>query len=493
MAALLAVRVFVYPYAMTSLHTDLSIDGTWRAAGDGTRFAVHEPATGAELATVADATVDDGLAAVAAAQAAAASWATAAPRRRSDVLRRAFELMLARADHLAELIVRENGKPIAEARGEVSYAAEFFRWFSEEAVRLDGRLATAPGGGNRLLVTHQPIGVALLVTPWNFPAAMATRKIGPALAAGCTVVLKPATETPLTALAVAAILAEAGAPAGVVNVVPTSRNAAVVSAMLADARVRKLSFTGSTEVGRLLLAQAAQRVVKCSMELGGNAPFVVFADADLDAAVAGAMLAKMRHNGEACTAANRFYVERPVAEAFSRQLAAAMGALKMGNGLDPAVRVGPLVDGATRAKVSRLVEAAVAAGARVCTGGAPAPGPGFFYPATVLDRVAPDSPILAEEIFGPVAPVVAFDDGDEAIRLANATEAGLVSYVYTRDLARGLRVAEALEAGMVGINRGLVSDPAAPFGGMKQSGLGREGGPEGILEYTETKYIAVQW
>ena len=478
---------------MDDLRTELSIDGAWRAAADGARFAVHEPATGAELARVADATEADGLAAVAAAHAAAGAWAAAPPRQRSDVLRRAFELMLGRADHLADLIVRENGKPIAEARGEVVYAAEFFRWFSEEAVRLAGRFATAPGGANRMLVTHQPIGVALLVTPWNFPAAMATRKIGPALAAGCTVVLKPATETPLTALAVAAILAEAGVPPGVVNVVPTTRNAEVVAAMLADARVRKLSFTGSTEVGRLLLAQAARRVVKCSMELGGNAPFVVFADADLEAAVAGAMIAKMRHNGEACTAANRFYVERPVAEEFSRRLAAAMGALKMGNGLDPEVRVGPLVNEATRAKVSRLVDAAIGAGARVCTGGVRPDGPGFFYPATVLDRVAADSPILAEEIFGPVAPVVAFDDADEAIRLANATEQGLVSYVYTRDLARGLRVADALEAGMVGINRSLVSDPAAPFGGMKQSGLGREGGPEGILEYTDTKYIAVQW
>ncbi|MFN8642435.1 MAG: NAD-dependent succinate-semialdehyde dehydrogenase [Candidatus Binatia bacterium] len=478
---------------MDDLRTELSIDGTWRPAADGARFAVHEPATGAELAQVADATVADGLAAVAAAHDAARAWAATAPRQRSDVLRRAFELMLARADRLAELIVRENGKPIAEARGEVAYAAEFLRWFSEEAVRLNGRLATAPGGGNRMLVTHQPVGVALLVTPWNFPAAMATRKIGPALAAGCPVVLKPATETPLTALALAAILAEAGAPRGVVNVVPTARNAAVVAAMLADARVRKLSFTGSTAVGRLLLAQAAQRVVKCSMELGGNAPFVVFADADLDAAVAGALVAKMRHNGEACTADNRFYVERPAAEDFSRRLATAMGELKMGNGLDPDVRVGPLVNEATRAKVTRLVDAAIGAGARLRTGGVRPDGPGFFYPATVLDRVASDSPILAEEIFGPVAPVVAFDDADEAIHLANATEAGLVSYVFTRDLARGLRVAEQLDAGMVGINRGVVSDPAAPFGGMKQSGLGREGGPEGILEYTETKYIAAQW
>jgi len=483
----------VYRPRMVALRTQLTIAGAWCDASDGVRFPVHEPATGALLAEVADATVADGLAAVAAAHAAQPAWAAAAPRHRSEVLRGAFERMLARADGLAELIVRENGKPLAEARGEVAYAAEFFRWYAEEAVRLDGRFATAPGGGNRILVTQQPIGVALLVTPWNFPAAMATRKIGPALAAGCAVVLKPATETPLTALAVAEVLADAGVPAGVVNVVPTTRNAAVVAAALDDARVRKLSFTGSTEVGRLLLAQAAQRVVKCSMELGGNAPFIVFADADLDAAIDGALIAKMRHNGEACTAANRFYAERPVAAEFSRRLAAAMAALPMGNGLDPAVRVGPLVDAATRAKVARLVAAAVAAGARVLTGGRQPEGAGFFYPATVLDQVAPDSPILAEEIFGPVAPVVAFDDEAQVIRLANASQHGLVSYLYTRDLARGLRVAEALESGMVGVNRGVVSDPAAPFGGMKQSGIGREGGHDGILEYTETKYIAVQW
>jgi succinate-semialdehyde dehydrogenase/glutarate-semialdehyde dehydrogenase len=360
-------------------------------------------------------------------------------------------------------------------------------------VRLDGRLSTAPGGGNKMLVLHQPIGVALLVTPWNFPAAMATRKIGPALAAGCAVVLKPASETPLTALAVAALLAEAGVPPGIVNVVPTTRNAELVAAALRDARVRKLSFTGSTEVGRLLLAQAAERVVKCSMELGGNAPFIVFADADLDAAVQGALIAKLRHNGEACTAANRFYVERPALEAFADKLAAAFGEMKMGNGLDPSVRIGPLVDAATRDKVVRLVDAAVDAGARVRCGGAAPRGPGFFYPATVLDAVQPDSPILAEEIFGPVAPLVPFDDEAEVVRLANASEHGLVSYLYSGDLARGLRLAEALEAGMIGVNRGLVSDPSAPFGGVKQSGVGREGGHEGVLEYTETKYIAVAW
>ena len=469
--------------------TDLFIGGEWRS-GD-CRFEVHEPATGEVLKTVADAGVDDALGALGAAHAAQPGWAALPARQRSDALRRAFELMVARADALAELIVRENGKPIAEARGEVLYAAEFFRWFSEEAVRLDGRLAVAPSGTNRVMVMHQPIGVALLITPWNFPAAMATRKIGPALAAGCAVVLKPASETPLTALAVAACLAEAGVPRGVVNVVPTTRNAEVVRALLRDSRVRKLSFTGSTEVGKLLLAQAAERVVKCSMELGGNAPFIVFADADLDAAVEGAVIAKMRHNGEACTAANRFYVEQPIAAEFTRRLTAAMAALKMGNGLDPEVRVGPLVDAATLEKVERLVDAAVSAGARAQTGGRRAPGRGFFYPATVLDRVAPDSPILREEIFGPVAPIVTFSAVDDVLRLANDTDSGLVAYVYTRDLAAGLRVAEALECGMVGLNRGLVSDPSAPFGGTKQSGLGREGGHEGLLEFTETKYIAV--
>jgi len=471
----------------------LLINGDWRPASGDARFAVDDPATGDVLATVADASIDDALAALAAAHTAQPAWAALAPRQRSDVLRRAFELMLARADALAELIVRENGKPIAEARGEIAYAAEFFRWYSEEAVRLDGRLTTAPGGANRMMVLHQPIGVALLVTPWNFPAAMATRKIGPALAAGCSVILKPAGETPLTALAIGAMLAEAGVPPGVVNIVTTTRNAEVGSALLRDPRVRKLSFTGSTEVGRALLAQAAERVVKCSMELGGNAPFIVFADADVEAAIEGAMVAKMRHNGETCTAANRFYVEQSLAAEFTRRLSAVMGGLKMGNGLDPSVQIGPLVDAATRAKVTRLVDAAVGAGARVQTGGALPSGPGFFYPPTVLDRVAPDSPILAEEIFGPVAPIVTFTDTDEVVRLANATEQGLVSYVYTRDLTRGLRVAEALEAGMVGLNRGVVSDPAAPFGGMKQSGIGREGGHEGLLEFTETKYIAVAW
>jgi succinate-semialdehyde dehydrogenase/glutarate-semialdehyde dehydrogenase len=401
--------------------------------------------------------------------------------------------MTERADELARLMVAENGKALTDARGEVAYAAEFFRWYSEEAVRLAGSVQTAPSGANRILVVYQPVGVSVLITPWNFPAAMATRKIGPALAAGCPVILKPASETPLTALRLAQLLAEAGVPDGVVNVVPSTRSGAMVSAMVRDPRVRKLSFTGSTEVGRSLLALAAESVVNCSMELGGNAPFVVFADADLDAAIAGAMVAKMRNAGEACTAANRFYVEAPVAEEFARRLAETMGALRLGPGHEPDVQVGPLVNAATRDKVDALVKATVAAGATVLTGGAPAEGPGYFYPPTVLASVPADAPVLREEIFGPVAPVVAFDTEEEAVRLANDTEFGLVSYVYTRDLARGLRVSEALEAGMVGLNRGLVSDPAAPFGGVKQSGIGREGGHHGLLEFTESKYIAVDW
>jgi len=471
----------------------LFIGGEWRGACDGRRFAVHDPATGDGIAEVADAAPEDGLDAVAAARAAQPAWAALAPRQRADVLRRAFERTAAASEDLARLIVRENGKALAEARSEALYAAEFHRWYSEEAVRLRGEFAVAPAGTNRMLVLHQPIGVALLITPWNLPAAMVTRKIAPALAAGCAVVLKPASETPLTALALVAILREAGVPPGVVNLVPTSRNAEVASAILADERVRKLSFTGSTEVGRLLLAQASRRVVKCSMELGGNAPFLVFADADLEAAVAGAMVAKIRHNGEACTAANRFYVEEAVAEAFTDKLARAMGELVMGNGLEAGVQVGPLVDRATHAKVCRLVDAALAHGAEARIGGRPADGPGYFYPPTVLAGVRPDSPILAEEIFGPVAPVVTFRHEADAIAMANDVEHGLVSYVYTRDLARGLRVAEALETGMVGLNRGLVSDPAAPFGGVKQSGLGREGGREGLLEFTETKYIAFDY
>jgi succinate-semialdehyde dehydrogenase/glutarate-semialdehyde dehydrogenase len=474
-------------------HTDLFIGGRWLPSGDGRRFAVGDPATGQVLATVADAGVEDGSAAVGAAHDALPTWSATPPRRRAEVLRRCYELMTERAEHLAELIVRENGKALPDARAEVAYAAEFFRWFAEEAVRAAGEVHTAPAGTNRILVLRQPIGVCLLVTPWNFPAAMATRKIGPALAAGCTVVLKPASETPLTALALAALLAEAGVPDGVVNVLPSRRSGLVVAAMLHDPRVRKLSFTGSTEVGRRLLHEAADNVVCTAMELGGNAPFLVFDDADLDAAVTGALLAKMRNGGEACTAANRFYVQRGVADRFVAAFARAMAELRMGPGLDDQVAVGPLVNADSRDKVAALVAQAVAAGATVVTGGAVPAGAGYFYPPTVLTDVPESASILTEEIFGPVAPVVVFDSEEQAIQSANATEYGLVSYVYTSDLARGLRVSEALESGMVGLNRALVSDPAAPFGGVKQSGIGREGGHDGLLDYLETKYIAVSW
>ncbi|WP_329063490.1 NAD-dependent succinate-semialdehyde dehydrogenase [Amycolatopsis sp. NBC_01480] len=472
---------------------ELFIGGGWKPSADGARITVIDPATADPVTTVANGTVEDGLAAVDAAATALPEWSATAPRARADILLRAFTLMHERAEELAELIVRENGKALPDARGEVTYAAEFFRWYAEETVRVAGTVQTAPGGANRILVLRQPIGVSVLVTPWNFPAAMATRKIAPALGAGCTVILKPASETPLTALAIAAILEEAGAPAGTVNVVPSTRSGAVVGAMLEDPRVRKLSFTGSTEVGRKLLHAAAESVVSASMELGGNAPFLVFDDADLDAALDGAMVAKMRNGGQACTAANRFFVQRGVAEDFARRLAERMGALRVGPGTEAGVELGPLVNAEAVAKVSELVEGTVGAGARVLVGGKRPQGTGFYYPATVLAGVPAGAPVLAEEIFGPVAPIVTFDTEDEAVRLANDTEHGLVSYVYTGDLARGLRLAEALESGMVGLNRGLVSEPAAPFGGVKQSGLGREGGHEGLLEYTESKYVAVTW
>ncbi|BAL90336.1 putative succinate-semialdehyde dehydrogenase [Actinoplanes missouriensis 431] len=475
------------------METELFIGGKWVPASSSSRFDVLDPATGDTIASVADGSEADAIAAVDAAAAAGPAWAATPPRVRAEVLRKAFTLMTERADELAKLISLENGKALVDAKGEVTYAAEFFRWYSEEAVRAEGALATAPSGANRILVTRQPVGVCVLVTPWNFPAAMATRKIGPALAAGCTMILKPASDTPLTALAMAAILAEAGVPDGVVNVLPSRSSGKVVSQMLRDSRVRKLSFTGSTEVGRILLAQAAENVVNTSMELGGNAPFLVFADADLDAAIEGAMIAKMRNGGEACTAANRFFVESSIADEFSRRLAQRMSALVVGPGTDEKTQVGPLVNEDTVAKVDGLVRSALDAGAEAVTGGSRPEGPGFYYPPTVLTGVAPDSAILREEIFGPVAPIVTFTSEDEAVRLANDTEYGLVAYVYTGDLARGLRVSEAIEAGMVGLNRGLVSDPAAPFGGVKQSGIGREGGHEGLLEYLESKYIAVSW
>jgi succinate-semialdehyde dehydrogenase/glutarate-semialdehyde dehydrogenase len=472
--------------------TGLLIGGQWSAGRRGV-LPVNNPATEEPIAEVADASVEDAMDAVGAAADALPGWAATAPRERGQCLRRAFELMNERAESLARLMVLENGKALPDARGEITYAAEFFRWYAEEAVRNDGVLSVAPSGANRILVQHQPVGVSVLITPWNFPAAMATRKIGPALAAGCTVVLKPAKETPLTALAIAGILAEAGVPDGVVNVLPTSKPGPMTEAMLADPRVRKLSFTGSTEVGRALLKTAADTVTNCSMELGGNAPFLVFEDADIDEAVKGAYLAKMRNGGEACTAANRFYVHESVASEFSAKLAARLAAVRLGPGLDDGVELGPLVNADTRDKVAGLVEAATKDGSRVVLGGH-APGrKGYFYEATVLDDVPVDAGILGQEIFGPVAPIVRFTSQAEAIALANGTEYGLVSYLYSADLRRALQVAEALEAGMVGINRGVVSDPAAPFGGVKQSGLGREGGHDGLLEFTETKYIAVDW
>jgi succinate-semialdehyde dehydrogenase / glutarate-semialdehyde dehydrogenase len=472
--------------------TGLLIGGHW-GAGRGGMLPVTDPATEDVIAEVASATPEDALDAVTAAHDALPGWAALPPRERGECLRRAYELMIGRAEALARLMVVENGKALKDARGEITYAAEFFRWYSEEAVRNEGSLGLAPSGANRIMVVRQPVGVSVLVTPWNFPAAMATRKIGPALAAGCTVILKPAKETPLSALAIGALLHEAGVPEGVVNVLPATKPGPLVAAMLADPRVRKLSFTGSTEVGRALLRTAADTVTNCSMELGGNAPFLVFEDADLDAAVEGAFLAKMRNGGEACTAANRFYVHDAVAGEFTARLADRLSGLSVGPGLEDGVDLGPLVNSDTRSKVASLVESATKDGGRLVIGGQVPDRRGYFYPPTVLDDVPRGAGILDEEIFGPVAPVVRFTDQADAIAQANSTEYGLVSYLYTRDLRRALQVAEALETGMVGINRGVVSDPAAPFGGVKQSGLGREGGHDGLLEFTETKYIAVDW
>jgi succinate-semialdehyde dehydrogenase/glutarate-semialdehyde dehydrogenase len=476
--------------AATSTQTDLLIGGTWRPAGDGARIDVLDPATGDVLAAVADASAEDALAAVDAAEAAAPGWAATAPRERAEILRRGFELMRAREDEITAAITAEMGKPLAEARGEAAYAAEFLRWFAEEAVRAEGEYAIAPGGAARILVLPQPVGIAVLVTPWNFPAAMATRKLGPALAAGCTAIVKPATETPLTTLLIVSLLEEAGLPPGVVGVLTTSRPRQVVATMVDDPRVRKLSFTGSTEVGRELLALAARSVVNVSMELGGNAPFLVLEDADVDAAVAGAMAAKLRNGGEACTAANRFLVHESVAERFTDALVAAMAAVRVGPGTEPGIELGPMINAAAVDKIDALVEDARDRGARVRTGGQRLDRPGWFYPPTVLDRVAPGSAILRDEVFGPVAPLTTFTDEHAAIAAANDTEHGLVAYVFSRDLRRAMRVGEALETGMVGLNRGVVSDPAAPFGGVKQSGVGREGGSHGLREFLEPKYFS---
>ncbi len=471
--------------------TGLWIAGSWREATGGGRIDVEDPSTGEVIATVADATAADGVEALDAAVAAQADWAAVPPRDRGEILRRAFDMITSRADDLALLMTLEMGKPVAESKAEITYAAEFFRWFSEEAVRIAGRWSTAPNGASRLLTMKQPVGPCLFITPWNFPMAMGTRKIGPAIAAGCTMVVKPASLTPLSMLALADLLSEAGLPDGVLNVVTTSRTGEVMEPLIRDPRLRKLSFTGSTEVGRKLVEQSAEQLLRVSMELGGNAPFVVFGDADVDAAVEGAMLAKMRNTGEACTAANRFLVHESVADEFTSRLADRMGAMAIGRGSEDGTKVGPLVDAATRDKVSDLVEDARDRGATVLCGGSAVDGPGYFYPPTVLAEVPADARILHEEVFGPVAPVVTFTTDDEAVEAANDTEFGLVAYVFTRDLQRALRVVERLETGMVGLNAGVVSNPAAPFGGVKHSGFGREGGAEGIEEYLETKYVGI--
>jgi succinate-semialdehyde dehydrogenase / glutarate-semialdehyde dehydrogenase len=483
----------MYENLLADVPTDLWIDGKWRKASDGARFDVIDPATENVITSVASASLEDAKAAVDAAQHAMAGWAGRKPRERAEVLRKAYEVIMAQAERLAKLITLENGKALADSRGEVAYAAEFFRWYAEEAVRNIGEVSRAPSSGARIFVHHRPAGVAVLVTPWNFPAAMATRKIGPALAAGCPVVLKPASETPLTMLALMPLLEEAGVPAGVVNVIPSRRSGAVVSAMLHDPRVRVVSFTGSTEVGRKLLHEAADNVVKPAMELGGNAPFIVFEDADIDAAIEGAMVAKMRNMGEACTAANRFYVQEKIHDEFAHKLTEKMAALKMGNGLQDGVALGPLVNAEGRDKVKELVEDAVKKGAKVLIGGEAPGGKGYFYPATVLAGVPDGAAMLSEEIFGPVAAIQTFQSEDEVIRRANDTEYGLVAYLYTKDLSRGMRVSEKLDFGMIGLNRGLVSDPAAPFGGTKQSGIGREGAHEGMMEFLETQYVSVSW
>jgi succinate-semialdehyde dehydrogenase/glutarate-semialdehyde dehydrogenase len=469
----------------------LFVGGEWREASGGGTFAVEDPSTGEVLCEVADGTPEDGMAALDAAVAAQAEWAAHPPRERGEILRRAFQAINDRTDELALLMTLEMGKPVAESKAEIAYAAEFFRWFAEEAVRIDGRYGVAPNGQGRLLTMRQPVGPCVLITPWNFPMAMGTRKIGPAVAAGCTMVIKPAALTPLSMLALGGILEEAGLPAGVCNIVTTRRSGAVMEPLIKDGRTRKLSFTGSTEVGRTLMAQAADNVLRVSMELGGNAPFLIFDDADLDAAVEGAMIAKMRNIGEACTAANRFHVAEPVADAFAGKLAERMEALKVGRGTEDGVQVGPLINKDAVDKVSELVGDALDKGARAVVGARPGDGRGYFYQPTVLADVPGDARVLKEEIFGPVAPVAGFDDEEAAIAAANDTEFGLVAYVYTRDLKRAFRVVEGLETGMVGLNQGMVSNPAAPFGGVKQSGVGREGGREGIAEYLETKYVAM--
>jgi succinate-semialdehyde dehydrogenase/glutarate-semialdehyde dehydrogenase len=468
----------------------LYIGGEWRDGANGT-FSVEDPATGESLCEIADASPDDAKAALDAAVQAGPEWAAHPPRERGEILRRAFETIIAHEDELALLMTLEMGKPLKESKAEVAYGAEFLRWFSEQAVRIEGRYATSPNGQGRLLTMQQPVGPCLLITPWNFPLAMGTRKVGPAIAAGCTMVVKPAQLTPLSMLMLVKILEDAGLPKGVLNLVSSTSSGATMGPLIADPRLRKLSFTGSTEVGKQLMEQASTNLLRLSMELGGNAPFIVFDDADVDDAVQGALIAKMRNIGEACTAANRFHVAESLAEPFAAKLAEKLGAMKVGRGTGDGIDVGPLIDDNQRSKVSELVDDAVGRGAKALVGGHARDGAGYFYDPTVLTDVPEDAKLMREEIFGPVAPVRSFDDEDEAIAAANDTEYGLVSYLYTSDLKRALRVSEKLETGMIGLNQGMVSNAAAPFGGIKQSGFGREGGPEGIQEYLETKYIAV--
>jgi succinate-semialdehyde dehydrogenase/glutarate-semialdehyde dehydrogenase len=476
-----------------SVPRDLYIGGEWREASGGGRLAVEDPSTGEALTDVADAQAQDALAALGAAADVQAQWAATAPRERGEILRRAYEAIVARSEELALLMTLEMGKALGESRAEIAYAAEFFRWFSEEAVRIHGRYMMNTTGKGRILTMRQPVGPCVFVTPWNFPTAMGTRKIAPAVAAGCTMVVKPAQQTPLSMLALAQILEHAGLPGGVLNVITASHAGSVIEPLLQDPRARKLSFTGSTEVGRKLIEQSAAQVLRVSMELGGNAPFLVFEDADLDAAVDGAMVAKMRNVGEACTAANRFHVHESLADEFARRLSERMASLRVGRGTDSDTDVGPLIDENQRTKVAELVADAAQRGARVLLGGEPVDGRGYFFAPTVLSGVSEDARLLREEIFGPVAPIASFSSDDEALQAANRTEYGLVAYVYTRDLARAFRICEGIESGMVGLNQGMVSNPAAPFGGVKQSGFGREGGFEGIGEYLETKYVAMSW
>ncbi len=476
---------------LAKVPTGLFIGGTWRDSADGTTLDVEDPSTGETLTSVANATVADGRAALDAAVAAQAGWAATSPRDRGEILRKAFEALSARAEEFALMMTLEMGKPLAESMGEVTYGAEFFRWFSEEAVRISGRWSTAPNGATRLMTMKQPVGPTLMITPWNFPLAMGTRKIGPAIAAGCTMVVKPASQTPLTMLLLAQLLEECGVPEGVLNVITTQHTGDVMEPLIRDPRLRKLTFTGSTPVGQRLVEQSAEQLLRVSMELGGNAPFLVFGDADVDKAVEGAMLAKMRNIGEACTAANRFLVHESVAEEFSAKFAAKMSERKVGRGTEDDVTVGPLIDQKAIDKVSDLVSDAVKKGAAVVVGGERVEGAGYFYAPTVLTDVPADADLVREEIFGPVAPISTFSDDDEAIRRANDTEYGLVAYAFTRDLSRAISISESLEFGMVGINQGIVSNPAAPFGGVKHSGFGREGGFEGIEEYLETKYVGI--